>query len=131
MRGIAVQIAKYVRLYADENGESHFEDVETELQPVDFAPPAAPLNIAPVSPAEQCLWVGGPVGWQGDIPHPAPNRQIFCTMAGVYEITASDGTSRNFPIGAVLLLEDTHGKGHSTRITSDVDALVFAVTLAD
>ncbi|MCH8870626.1 MAG: hypothetical protein IIC85_13015 [Chloroflexi bacterium] len=126
-----MQIAKYVRLYADAEGESHFEDVETELAPVDFAPPAAPLNIAPISTASQCLWVGAPVGWRGDIPHPAPNRQIFCTMAGSYEIAVSDGTIRSFDVGSVLLLEDTWGKGHSTRITSDADALIVAVTLAD
>ena len=46
-------------------------------------------------------------------------------------MTVSDGAVRIFPVGSVLLLEDTHGKGHSTRITSDVDILVFAVTLAD
>lgn len=126
-----MQIAKYVRMYADEDGESHFEDVDMELQPVDFAPPAAPLNIAPISAAAQCQWVGGPIGWRGDIPHPAPNRQMFCCMVGSYEITVSDGSVRSFPTGSVLLLEDTHGKGHSTRITSDEDALVFAVTLAE
>ena len=46
-----MQVAKYVRMYADEDGESHFEDIETELQPMDFAPPAAPLNVAPISAA--------------------------------------------------------------------------------
>ena len=126
-----MQVANYVRLYADEDGESHFEDVDTELQPMDFAPPAAPLNVAPISAAEQCLWVGAPVGWRGDIPHPVPNRHIFCIMQGAVEITVSDGSSRNFPVGSVVLEEDTHGKGHSSRITSDVDLLMFAVTLAD
>ena len=126
-----MQIAKYVRMYADDGGESHFEDIEAELSPVDFAPPAAPLNIAPINAAAECLWVGGSPGWRGDTPHPAPSRQIFCTMAGSYEVTVSDGAVRSFPTGSVLLLEDTHGKGHSTRITSDVDILVFAVTLAD
>ena len=41
-----MQQATYVRLYADENGESHFEELEISLAPVDFAPPAAP-NAAP------------------------------------------------------------------------------------
>ena len=30
----------YVRVYADDKGESHFEDVAIELSEVDFAPPA-------------------------------------------------------------------------------------------
>jgi hypothetical protein len=33
---------KYVRIYADLTGESHFKDVEVELAQVDFAPPAPP-----------------------------------------------------------------------------------------
>jgi hypothetical protein len=123
--------AKYVRLYADERGESHFEDLEVELEPVDFAPPAAPLNIAQFLPTAQSLWVGAPAGWAGETPHPAPQRQIFCTLQGEYEVTASDGGIRRFPTGSVLLLEDTWGKGHSTRITSNDGGLVFAVVLSD
>ena len=44
-----MQKVNYVRLYTDESGESHFEDFELELPPVDFAPPAGPLNILPFS----------------------------------------------------------------------------------
>ena len=126
-----MQQAKYVRIFSDENGESHFEDLEVPLPPVDFAPPAAPLNIAQFLPATQTLWVGLPEGWAGEAFHPSPRRQIFCLMQGEAEVTASDGTMRAFPVGSVLLLEDTTGKGHSTRVTSQVDVLIFAVVLAD
>ncbi|MGV7224074.1 MAG: hypothetical protein ACQ9MH_21440 [Nitrospinales bacterium] len=59
-----MQHAQYIRLCTDESGESHFEDLENELAPMDFAPPAAPLNIAQFLPTAQSLWVGAPVGWQ-------------------------------------------------------------------
>jgi hypothetical protein len=126
-----LQQAKYMRIYSDENGESHFEDLEMPLTPVDFAPPAAPLNIAQFLPATQTLWVGMPAGWAGDALHPTPRRQIFCVVQGEYEVTTSDGTIRAFPVGSVGLFEDTAGKGHSTRITSEGDGLLFAVVLAD
>lgn len=126
-----MQHAQYIRIYADESGESHFEDLETELSPVDFAPPAAPLNIAQFLPASQSFWVGAPVGWAGEKPHPSPRRQIFCTVKGEYEVTASDGTVRYFPAGSVLLLEDTGGKGHSSRISSKEDVLIFGIELGD
>ncbi|HET9659175.1 MAG TPA: hypothetical protein VFP05_02520 [Thermomicrobiales bacterium] len=45
-------------------------------------------------------------------------------------MTASDRGTRRFPAGSVLLLEDTTGKGHTTRVTSDDDVLIVAVTLA-
>jgi len=126
-----MQQAKYVRLYSDEAGESHFEDLEVPLVPLDFAPPAAPLNIAQFLPATQSLWVGAPLGWAGEEPHPSPLCQIFCFVQGNFEVTASDGDVRSFPVGSVLLLEDTTGKGHSTRVTSEEDGLIFAVVLAD
>lgn len=72
--------AKYIRLYADEDGESHFEDLEVPLSPMDFAPPAAPLYVADFLPTGQSLWVGAPPGWGGGEPHPSPRRQIFCKV---------------------------------------------------
>ena len=126
-----MQIVNYVRLYTDEQGESHFEDLEIELASVDFAPPAGPLNVAPFLPVERSQLVGFPVGWAGEAYHPAPSRQVFVVLQGEFYATASDGTSRFFPVGSILLLEDTWGKGHSTRVTSESEGLIFAVTLAD
>jgi hypothetical protein len=124
-----MQRATYTRLYADAQGDSHFAEVEVELAPVDFAPPAAPLNIAALFPASRCGLVGASPDWAGQVPHPSPRRQLFCNLRGCYEITASDGTTRTFPAGSLLLLEDTTGKGHATRITSSDDVLLVSVTL--
>ena len=123
--------ARYVRLFADEHGESHFADVELGLEPVDFAPPAPPLQVAPLFPATRCWFVAAPADWDGLIPHPAPRRQLFCNLRGEYEVAASDGTVRRFPPGSVLLLEDTAGKGHATRVIGDGEVLIVAVALGD
>ena len=89
--------AHYVRLFADEHGESHFEEVAVELTAVDFAPPAPPLHVAALFPATGCSFVGAPAEWAGQVPHPAPRRQLFCNLRGEYEVTASDGSIRRFP----------------------------------
>src|ERR1700747_3465764 len=47
---------------------------------------------------------GGPATWDGEAAHPAPRRMIFVTVQGEYEIRASDGVTRKFPVGSVLLL---------------------------
>lgn len=122
-----MQTGAYVRLYADAEGVSHFEDVEVALPPIDFAPPAPPLNVAALFPAAACGLLGAGPDWGGEVPHPSPRRQLFCTMHGEVEVTASDGTRRRFPVGSLLLLEDTHGDGHATRILAD--ALIFTVAL--
>ncbi len=37
---------QYRRLFADEAGESHFEEVEVKFQDMNVAPPAPPLAIS-------------------------------------------------------------------------------------
>ena len=125
-----MQQARFVRLFTDAQGESHFEDLAQDLAPVNFAPPAAPLNYAHVLPAAGTFWLGMPVRWGGEIPHPAPQRQVFCFVRGVVEITASDGEMRRFTTGSVLLMEDTFGKGHSTHVVGDDEVLIFGTALA-
>ncbi len=74
--------AKYVRIYTDEAGESHFEDLETELIFMEFAPPEAPLATAPFLPSAKIEWLGAPLGWEGDVPHPVPTKSVFFTTQG-------------------------------------------------
>ena len=73
---------------------------------------------------------GAPSGWHGDW-HPAPRRQFSCNLAGEVEVTASDGETRLFLPGDVLLLEDTTGKGHKTKVTSEEDFIIAVVQLAE
>jgi hypothetical protein len=129
--GETVQEARYIRIYNDELGESHFDDLVVGLPSVDFAPPAPPLNFMRLFPAKECGFLGVPAEWAGDVPHPSPRRQLFCVLAGEFEVTASDGSYRSFRPGNVLLLEDTSGKGHSTRILGPQQGLLVTISLQD
>jgi hypothetical protein len=121
--------ATYTRLYADDHGVSRFEDIGFDLIPGFAMPPADPLHLARFVPAERCYWLGAPADWKGDTAHPTPRRQILVTVQGEYEVTAGNGTKRRFPVGSVVLVEDTTGSGHSTKITSAGEARVLAVGL--
>lgn len=121
---------KYVRLYSDEKGDSHFEDVEVGFESVDFAPPAPPLNLSRSTPASRFFFVRSPSGWYGDW-HPSPKRQFACCLVGEIEITTSDGETRRFLPRDVLLIEDTTGKGHKSKVTSEEDSISAVVQLAD
>ena len=118
----------YTSVYADGGGESHFKDVEVELQEINFAPPAKPLNVSSFSPATDCGFASAPTGWYGDR-HPAPKRQFVFCFAGQVEIEVSDGEARTFGPGNILLLEDTTGKGHVTQVLGSVDYLTAVVRL--
>jgi hypothetical protein len=120
---------KYARLYADDDGESHFEEIEIDLALTEYAPPAAPLGLSSFTPATQFGFMNAPAGWSSDW-HAALTRSVFFVVSGEWEVTASDGESRFFPRGSVLLVEDTEGKGHSSRVVSETDSLAAMVELA-
>jgi hypothetical protein len=108
----------YDRIFNDESGESHFGRVDVELSSTNYAPPAPPLDVSTPDSAERVLFFRAVAGWTGDF-HPTPRRQIYFGLSGSIEVTASDGEMRVFPPGSVVLLEDTRGRGHHTKVVGD------------
>jgi len=111
---------KIHRLYADKNGQSHFQDVEIEY--VDKTPagrmsarlPANGIIFREVQPDYDLDW------------HPAPRRQYIINLDAGVELTASDGEVRVIGAGEVILVEDTTGKGHlSQAIEEKVRHCIF------
>src|SRR5918994_4963680 len=105
---------RYIRVYADEVGESHIEDLALVFSPVAFAPPAPPLHLSPLLLATGARFVHFPAGWDGDW-HLTPHRQLFVFLSGEVEGETSDGAHRRLGPGDAALLEDTTGKGHRSR----------------
>jgi hypothetical protein len=100
-----------------EEGDSHFADGELPLTAQPFAPPAPPLEVSDPIPADRGVFSSMAPGWFGDW-HPTPCRQYFVQTSGELEVQVSDGEVRRFRTGAVVLLEDTTGRGHTTRVVS-------------
>ncbi|HZR40584.1 MAG TPA: hypothetical protein VFB12_10740 [Ktedonobacteraceae bacterium] len=121
---------KYVRMYADKNGDSHFEDVEVEMSLVDFSPPTPPMGVSSSMPSMNVVFASTPVGWYGE-PHPVPGRFLIIYLAGEMEVTVSDGELRRFGPDSVVLVEDTSGKGHASRAISNDNVLAVMVQLTD
>jgi len=111
----AVPPPAYVRIVADPNGTSRFEDVRP------------PVAVAPAEQGVAELWVGAamPVdrlhvltvraSSQSPDWHCAPRRQFVVFLDGWVRLTTSDGEQRQLPAGSVLLVEDTTGDGHVTE----------------
>lgn len=121
----------YVRMYSDREGESHFEDLSVELVETDFAPPTGPVDVAPFLASSRTMLFAAHPGWAGEIPHPAPQRQLFIFLRGATEVTVSDGERRPFGPGDLLLLDDIEGRGHSTHVVGGEDLVVVIAVLAD
>jgi hypothetical protein len=100
---------KIHRLYADDKGESHWQDVEVEFTESGRAGrlsqrlPATGIIFRQVQPDYDLDW------------HPAPRRQYIINLDAGVQITASDGEARRIGAGEVILVEDTWGKGHLSK----------------
>jgi len=119
---------RIVRLYNDQQGESHFAEDEIKLDLTDYEPPAAPLYLSGTTPAKEFAFMNAPAGWSSDW-HPSAARNLFFVLSGEWEVTASDGEARRFDVGSVLLVEDTTGKGHRSRVVGETDSLVAMIRL--
>ncbi len=119
---------EYTKIYTDTQGESHFEDVKIPFQLADFAPPAPPISVTDAINTEAFVLISSPSGWFGDW-HPSPTRQYIFMISGELEAEVSDGEIRRFKKGDVVLLEDTTGKGHVTRVVSEQRVYCIAITL--
>jgi quercetin dioxygenase-like cupin family protein len=64
----------------------------------------------------------------GDVPHPAPFRQVVCVLEGTLEVEASDGNPRRLDPGQRDACGEQVGRGHGTRAVTD-DALVVTARL--
>lgn len=122
-----IKASKYFRLYSDEGGDSHFEDIEMPMDAVQYAPPAPAVHLSAPVAATQVSWFRFPADWN-DASHPSPRRQLFVFLAGEVEGWTSTGDKRVFRPGDCLLMEDTTGKGHGARpLNGEASALVIAL----
>lgn len=118
---------KYIRLFAGDDGESHFQDFEVKFTGTEYTLSAPPLGLSPMLPATQFGFMNAPAGWESDW-HPSSARNFFLVINGEWEVTASDGETRRFTEGSLLLVEDTTGKGHKSRVLSDSIAAMVELT---
>lgn len=96
-------------LYTDENGESHFRDIEIEWEEErNFSKyskkmPATGVIFRETSGDYDLDW------------HPAPRRQYIVNLDAGAKLTASDGETRIIGAGEIILVEDIDGKGHLSQ----------------
>lgn len=103
---------KVTRLYTGNDGESHFEEIEVETEKIQ---PVEGIIFRQVPPGHVWDW------------HLAPQRQYVITLSGQAEIEIGDGTKKRLSPGAVMLVDDTTGRGHITRVVSDEPRLYVAI----
>jgi len=119
---------RYHKLYVDDEGESHWQDVAVTLEERTFAPPAKAIEISQPETASRTMFLRLKAGWDEPI-HPTPVAQKLICLAGTVRVTASDGEARIIGPGDVWLMQDKHGKGHHTVVTSEEDFVSVIIQL--
>lgn len=122
----SASVLSYARLYVDSAGVSHFDDRELPLSLEDYSPPANPIAVHALKNADTATFVLLPIGASEDW-HPAPKRQFAVIVKGVVEVTAGDNEKRLFGPGTIVLLEDTTGTGHRTRVVGEEESLTLMI----
>jgi hypothetical protein len=117
---------KYTRIYADAAGETHLEDVGPEMEPADHSSMMTEMIAAKGIIFRETSSAQYFVDW-----HNAPRRQFVVNLSGEVEITVSDGETRRFGAGTILLAEDVTGKGHISRGVGNSERLSIFVPLAE
>jgi len=101
------------RIYSDDTGESHFEDLTIPLKSngdIGF--------LSDTEPVKGIIFREVAASYDYDF-HNAPQRQYIILLDGGVEIETSLGEKRTFETGEILLVEDTTGKGHKTKNLED------------
>jgi len=120
---------RIARLYCDDAGESHFEDIEIELFATDYVSSAPLIELSNPTPALQARFMSARAGWSSDW-HTSSARALFFVLTGEWEVTTSDGESRRFGKGSALLVEDVNGKGHGSRVLGEEGSIAAMIELA-
>ena len=122
----------YVRLYTDEAGESRIEDIVIpgRTQHASYDPNLV-TTLSDLIPATDVFLRDVVKEASSTEPHNAPRRQFIVLLTGESEVETSTGEKRRFGPGAMMLLEDTYGKGHITRGLSSGERLTLVIGLPD
>lgn len=109
------------RIYTGTDGQSHAEEIE--------------LKITSGTASEMMKATGvqfrrTPAGTFSDW-HVGPRRQFVITLSGRGEIEVAGGRKISLEPGHIELIEDTTGKGHTTRAVGKEDRVSIAIPLAD
>ncbi len=114
---------KYTRIYAGPDGNSHFEDVDVPLnkgrgdQQVSELVEGAGIVFRVSGRAYDLDW------------HPGSRRQFVITLEGEGDVVASDGTTRRFGPGDIMLADDMNSKGHLSKAVGGKPRKSIFVTL--
>jgi hypothetical protein len=118
----------YTLIVSAEDGSSAFEDAELTLSEQPMGAGAPPMFVGDLGAGGGAAFVQF-AAFHGE-PHPASPPQWVVVLRGVIEVEVSDGTSRRFGPGDLVLATDSTGRGHITRVVGDTPFEGLGIVIA-
>jgi hypothetical protein len=112
------------RFFTGPDEQTHAEEVELKFTPGN---PAEVFKMMQVAGAELHRTAAGSF----DDWHRAPRRQYVITLSGRGEIEVAGGKKISTAPGSIDLVEDTTGKGHTTRVIGTEDRVTLQLPLSE
>ena len=114
------------RVYADEKGNSCFGEIQLPLKE------AFPMMfLSRAFKVKEIIFREVSANWHIDW-HCAPRKQFILYLSGgTVEITVSNGDKKLFTPGSILLVEDTKGHGHISRVIDQKPVQSVTVVLEE
>jgi quercetin dioxygenase-like cupin family protein len=110
----------FLRIYAGNDGQSHFEEMDI---------PSGPAGRSPVQAVKTISFTHQKPGTVIDF-HTVPERSYYITLSGAGEVGIGNGEVRRIGPGDITLCEDLTGQGHSMRIVSKEPRVFARIVLA-
>ena len=108
------------RIYTGPDGMSHADQIPMKLNgDVSEMMKATGVEFSRQAPGPVSDW------------HVGPRRQFVITLSGRAELEVAGGQKVSVEPGHISLIEDTTGKGHTTRNIGPEDRIVVTIPLAD
>lgn len=126
---MAREVADYVRIAADAEGESHFEDVRLAGEERPGANATSLVSVSAALGVEDAFFRRVVREASDAEPHNVAVPELIVLLVGEMRVTVSDGESREFGPGSVVLAEDVTGRGHVTRGRGDSPRLTLVARL--
>ena len=105
-------VKSYTRVVSTDDGDSAFADEELHLSEQRVSDGVPAMFVGALGSEQSVIFLR--FSAFDSEPHPASGPQWVIMLRGVIEVQVSDGSSRRFGPGDLVLATDTSGHGHVT-----------------
>ncbi|MFF4253958.1 hypothetical protein ACFY1L_22410 [Streptomyces sp. NPDC001663] len=120
-----------LRVWADETGQSRFEEIRLPGGPRRSEVSTSVAWLSEKIAVRGLVWRRVEQEAPPTVPHNAPRRQLIVPLSGAVELEVSGGERRTVQPGGMILVEDTTGAGHITRAADDAPRVTLMLELGD